>query len=207
MINKSKEVKPKKFSLNGSNKSFDYDQWLNFFRKKSASELKQAQEELIDKIPADGYAALNRWIEILDNPSKMDKLYKGRLSKDNKKKDIMKIAVGDNDEEFYKALIEENVEQLRSSGASQQEVARLSQNINIFRKQLHESRSRKPRKGTTLEQVLKAVNETHNNKAKLVKKSSKKAKSTSVKNKETSVKLVETVNKKKTGNKSSKKVK
>jgi DNA-binding winged helix-turn-helix (wHTH) protein len=33
-------------------------------------------------------------------------------------------------------------------------VARLTQNINIFRKELREIRSHKPKKGTVLEQVL-----------------------------------------------------
>ena len=38
---------------------------------------------------------------------------------------------------------------------SAQEAARITQNLNIFRKELHEIRSRKPKKGTVLEQVLK----------------------------------------------------
>ena len=66
----------------------------------------------------------------------------------------MQISVGDDDEAFYEALIRENVQQLSTSNISQQEVARLTQNINIFRKELREIRSRKPKKGTVLEQVL-----------------------------------------------------
>ena len=93
-------------------------------------------------------------MDIISNPSKMDKLYQGRLKADADK-NIMDIAIGDDDEEFYIALIQENVAQLNSSNISQQEVARLSQNINIFRKELRDIRSRKPKKGTVLEQVLK----------------------------------------------------
>lgn len=131
---------------------FDYDQWLEFFRKQPAGRLSEF-ERLKNEIPTEGYAALKRWQEIIENPSKMDKLYQGRLKAENDK-NIMEVAVGDDDEVFYEALIRENVTQLNTSNISQQEVARLTQNINIFRKELREIRSRKPKKGTVLEKVL-----------------------------------------------------
>lgn len=134
-------------------KELDYDEWLEFFRKQPAGALTRF-ESLKNKMPTEGYAALKRWLEILENPSKMDKLYQGRLKAESDK-NIMEIATGDDDEAFYEALIRENVGQLSTSNISQQEVARLTQNINIFRKELREIRSRKPKKGTVLEKVLK----------------------------------------------------
>lgn len=134
-------------------KDYDYDDWLEFFRKVPTNDLIKSQPEL-KEMPVECYAAATRWIDIISNPSKMDKLYQGRLKADADK-NIMDIAIGDDDEEFYIALIQENVAQLNSSNISQQEVARLSQNINIFRKELRDIRSRKPKKGTVLEQVLK----------------------------------------------------
>ena len=130
----------------------DYDMWLEYFRKQPAGKLAE-YERLKNEIPTEGYAALKRWQEIIENPSKMDKLYQGRLKAENDK-NIMEVAVGDDDEVFYEALIKENVQQLNTSSISQQEVARLTQNINIFRKELREIRSRKPKKGTVLEKVL-----------------------------------------------------
>lgn len=133
-------------------KELDYDEWLEYFRKQPAGKLAE-YERLKNQIPTEGYAALKRWQEIIENPSKMDKLYQGRLKAENDK-NIMEVAVGDDDEVFYEALIRENVQQLNTSNISQQEVARLTQNINIFRKELREIRSRKPKKGTVLEKVL-----------------------------------------------------
>jgi hypothetical protein len=133
-------------------KEYDYDQWLEYFRKQPAGKLAEFERYKND-IPTEGYAALKRWQEIIENPSKMDKLYQGRL-KAQAEQDIMEIAVSDDDEAFYEALIKENVQQLNTSNISQQEVARLTQNINIFRKELREIRSRKPKKGTVLEKVL-----------------------------------------------------
>ena len=130
----------------------NYDEWLEFFRQQPAGLLSK-YERLKNTIPTEGYAALKRWQEIIENPSKMDKLYQGRLKAQNDK-NIMKVAVGDDDEEFYEALIRENVQQLNSSNVSAQEAARLTQNLNIFRQQLREIRSRKPKKGTVLEKVL-----------------------------------------------------
>ena len=91
----------------------------------------------------------------------------------------MDLAIGDDDEKFYESLIRQNVEQLTSSSISQQEVARLSQNINIFRKELQNIRSRRPKSGSVLEKVL-AKSAAPSNAAKKAKKptksTSKKAK-------------------------------
>lgn len=151
-----------------------YDDWLEFFRKRTAYDNERELEELKKKLPQDGYAALQRWLEINEEPSKMDKLYQGRL-KAQTDKDIMDVAVGDDDEEFYMALIRENVQQLNTSNATQQEVARLTQNINIFRKELREIRSRKPKKGTVLEKVLAKANEIENPEQPLKKRAHKTA--------------------------------
>lgn len=134
-------------------KDYSYDDWLDFFRHIPTDELLRSQETL-KKAPVECYAAASRWIEIIRNPSKMDKLYSARLKAKQEEEDIMNIATGDDDEAFYEALIRENVTQLTTSNISQQEVARLTQNINIFRKELRDIRSRKPKKGTILEQVL-----------------------------------------------------
>lgn len=166
-------------------KELDYDEWLEFFRKQPAGRLAQF-EGLKNEIPTEGYAALKRWQEIIENPSKMDKLYQGRLKAENDK-NIMEVAVGDDDEVFYEALILENVQQLNSSNVSAQEAARITQNLNIFRKELHEIRSRKPKKGTVLEKVLEKAAIPAKPKKPAKKKPSKTASKGSVKKKTSKV--------------------
>ena len=136
-----------------NSKSYDYDQWLDFFRRVPVMDLLSSQVQLKQKLSTEGFAAASRWIEIINSPSKIDKLYSAKLKAESDR-DIMEVAVGDDDEAFYEALIRENVQQLNNSSTSTQEIARLTQNINIFRKELREIRARKPRKGTVLEQVL-----------------------------------------------------
>ena len=99
----------------------------------------------------------------------------------------MEVAVGDDDEVFYEALIRENVTQLNTSNISQQEVARLTQNINIFRKELREIRSRTPKKGTVLEKVLEKAAIPAKSKTTEKKKASKTASKATVKKKTSTV--------------------
>lgn len=134
-------------------KSWGYDEWLEYFRIVPNIFILQNKDFLQRNITSEGFAAASRWIEIVGNPSKMDKLYQGRL-RDKERESIMDLAVGDDDEAFYEALIRENVQKLDESRNSAQEVARITQNLNIFRKQLKEIRSRKPKKGSVLERVL-----------------------------------------------------
>jgi hypothetical protein len=70
---------------------------------------------------------------------------------------VEELAIGDDDEAFYVSLIKQNVQQMIKKGTSPQEVARLSANINIFRKELRLIRSRSVKKGTTLDRVLTAA--------------------------------------------------
>ena len=167
-------------------KNYTYDDWLDYFRKIPTKELLESKKYLSEVLPVEGFAAASRWIEIIQNPSKMDKLYSARL-KAKSEADIMQIAVGDDDEAFYEALIRENVQQLNTSNISQQEVARLTQNINIFRKELREIRSRKPKKGTVLEQVLKKAEIPVKQKKPAKKRASKTASKASVKKKTSKV--------------------
>ena len=167
-------------------KNYTYDDWLDYFRKIPTNELLQSKQYLAETLPVEGFAAASRWIEIIQNPSKMDKLYSARL-KAKTEADIMLISVGDDDEAFYEALIRENVQQLNTSNISQQEVARLTQNINIFRKELREIRSRKPKKGTVLEKVLEKAAIPPKSKTTGEKQGSKTASKASVKKKTSTV--------------------
>lgn len=132
---------------------FDYDAWLEYFRRVPAGKLLHSQGFLQELLPVEGFAAASRWIEIISYPTKMDKLYQGRL-RAGQRESIMDLAIGDDDEAFYEALIRETVAKLDESNNSAQEVARMTQNLNIFRQELREIRARKPKKGTVLEKVL-----------------------------------------------------
>lgn len=90
--------------------AYDYDDWLELFRKVPAAQLRENIEWIEQNVPSDGYAAAQRWLDIFDHPAKMEKLYKARIDSQNEE-DIMDIAVGDDDELFYESLIKKNTAQ------------------------------------------------------------------------------------------------
>lgn len=150
-----------------------YDDWLEFFRRVPLAKIEKASEWINGNLPAEGCAAAMRWLEIRDNPTKMDKLYQGQLQA-AKANSLEELATGDDDEAFYIALIKENVAKLNNSTA--QETARITQNLDIFKKRLKDIRSHQIKQGSVLERVLKAAD-----KASTLKKKSTPKKTTSKK--------------------------
>lgn len=150
-----------------------YDDWLEKVRRVPTGALEANVERFRAILPVEGFAAVSRWLEIVENPSKMDKLYRGRL-KAQEKDTILDLAVGDDEEAFYEALIVKTTRELEECTGSAQEVARLTMNLKIFRSELHEARSRKPKKGTVLEKVLAMSEEPPKPKKPAKKKTTKK---------------------------------
>ena len=159
-----------------------YDDFLEYFRRVPTASLVRFKDELEALLPVEGFAAVSRWLEIVDDPSKMDKLYQGRLKAESRES-IMDLAVGDDDVAFYEALIRETVTKLDESRNSAQEVARLTQNLNIFRAALRDARSRTPKKGSVLEKVLLASSKPPKAPQKRSKKATGTKKKTTVKKK------------------------
>lgn len=94
-------------------------------------------------------------LKIIKEVSKMDRPDAEANRKEDKS--IEDLAIGDDDEAFYIALIQQNTMQLLRKNISPQETARLTQNLDIFRTKLREIRSRTPKANTTLAKVLAAA--------------------------------------------------
>ena len=181
-----------------SKEDIDYNDWFTFFQKLPAQAITKNSTYLLTVLPSDGYAALRRWEDIFDNPDKMEKVVKSKMQ-EARETNLLDLATSDDDEAFYEGMIREAATQLNGGGASPQEVARLTANINIFRKELRDIRSRKPKDGTTLAKVLAAAN-IASNKA----KPAKKTKATPVKTAKTASKAAGATKSKKTSVTSSK---
>ena len=64
-------------------KGFDYNDFLAWFRKKTVPELMESSKVFRAVLPIEGMAAYARWREILENPSKVDKLLQGQRADGN----------------------------------------------------------------------------------------------------------------------------
>lgn len=152
--------------------SGNYDDYLEYFKTITPNQLRQLMKTGKDSMQIEAYAALSRWAEIVGSPSKIEKIRRTKMAQDIEQ-NINEIAVGDDDIKFYEALIQQNVRQLNSTSVSQQEVARLTSNINIFRKELRMVRSRTVRKDTVLSRIIDQADDI---KPKPVKKKTSKKK-------------------------------
>lgn len=187
-------------------KDFDYNDWFAYFLDLPARKLLDNRETIADELPAVGYAAFMRWMDIFENPSKMDKIIKAQVD-EGRQSDLIDLAVGEDDEAYYEGIIKEIAIQMNSSGTSPQEFARLAANMNIARKELREIRSRRPKKGTKLDSILTKIAEIDQKSTKTVAKSAKLSKKKSTTVKTTPPEPVRATKKKKTTTNTSKKPK
>ena len=131
-----------------------YNEWLDRLRKVPAGKLRAAEEWLEANIPGEGFAAVERWLDIYDTPARIDKLLQSKLDKDEEE-DLMALAVGDDQETFYVALVKKTARELNNA-ATAQEVARLSMNLKIFQGELANIRSKRAKKGSLLDKIMQA---------------------------------------------------
>lgn len=136
-----------------------YDDWLNYFREVPARNLRQGKDFLETNIKGEGFAAASRWLEIYDNPKAIDKLYRGRL-RAQQEETLVDLALADDDEAFYEALIKKTALEISECTGNTNEIARLTMNLRVFKKELREIRSRKVKKGSVLEKTLLATART-----------------------------------------------
>lgn len=135
-------------------KTNTYNQWLDRFRSVPTARLLSATDWLQENLPIEAYAAAARWVEIIGNPHRIDKLLQSKLDKDEEE-DLMNLAIGDDQEAFYVALVKKTARELNESATSQ-EVARLSMNLKIFQSELAAIRSKKAKKGSLIEKIMSA---------------------------------------------------
>ena len=142
--------------IQGQPEKYSYDDWLELFRKVPAARILTSKSWLNENLPVEGFAAASRWIEIIGSPTKMDKLYRGRLRAQTQES-LVDLALDDDDEKFFEALIKKTAMEIDECTGNTNEIARLSMNLRVFKNELRDIRSRKPKEGSVLDRVLKTL--------------------------------------------------
>ena len=145
--------------VEGNPEKYDYNDWLSLFRETPAANLIANKDFLQNNISSEGFAAASRWIEIFGNPKAIDKLYRGRL-KAQQEETLVDLALSDDDEAFYEALIKKTALEISECTGNTNEIARLTMNLRVFQKELREIRSKKLKKGSVLEKTMLATART-----------------------------------------------
>lgn len=70
----------------------DYDGWLNYFKTLPINTLIILSETGLDILPAEAYAALMFWRDMMTNPSRIKNIHRAGLTSGNKEKSIMDYA-------------------------------------------------------------------------------------------------------------------
>lgn len=67
----------------------DYDGWLNYFKTLPVNKLKVLSDTGLDILPAEAYAALSFWRDMMINPSRIKNIHRAGLTSGNKEKTIV----------------------------------------------------------------------------------------------------------------------
>jgi hypothetical protein len=74
-----------------------YDGWLNYFKTLPVNKLKLLSETGLDILPAEAYAALSFWRDMMQNPSRIIKIHKAGLTGTGDPKDTITALAESND--------------------------------------------------------------------------------------------------------------
>lgn len=96
-----------------------YDQWLNYFKNLPIIELQRLGNEGRTSLTVEAYAALRRWMDIVQTPSRIDKIYQAGLAKPKtEQKSITELANSNDKLGVLYAIRDEIAEKLdRGTGA------------------------------------------------------------------------------------------
>ena len=132
-----------------------YDQWLNFFKKLSPSANKSLYELGQDTLDTEAFSALARWIDILETPGRIDKIYQAGLTKPKTEQKTITELASENDElGVLKALRDQIAEQLQK-GTGARDTANLAREMSSIIQQIKEAeRKRGPKEDTVLAKLM-----------------------------------------------------
>lgn len=75
----------------------DYDGWLNYFKTLPVNKLKLLSDTGLDILPAEAYAALSFWRDMMINPSRIKNIHRAGLTTSGKKQKSISDHANEND--------------------------------------------------------------------------------------------------------------
>lgn len=117
-------------------KKKNYDDWLNYFKTLSASQIRMLVTTGQDILTAEGYAALRRWADIISHPGRIDKIHQaGLVGKGNKKNSVLALAQ-DNDRLGVLKATRDKIAEKLDKGAGNRDTALLTREMTEIMTQI-----------------------------------------------------------------------
>lgn len=140
-------------------KQDDYDGWLNYFKTIPASHIRILARTGQDILGAEGFAALARWIDIISNPGRIDKIHQAGLTKTKAKgaKSIAQLAAK-NDRLGVLMATRDKIAEKLEKGAGARDTAALARELTEVMTQIADYEKRLgPKKATVLGKLLEGM--------------------------------------------------
>jgi hypothetical protein len=137
-------------------KQTTYDGWLNYFKTLSVNQLKLLSSTGLDILPAEAYAALSFWRDIMTNPSRIKNIHKAGLTggETGKEKSITELAEANDRYGVLKAIRNQLANRMQNNPGNR-DTADLSKQLTEVMTQIADYERRlAPDKKTVLGELL-----------------------------------------------------
>lgn len=135
----------------------NYDEWLNYWKTLSPNKLKLLSKTGLDILPTEAYSALIRWMDIMNNPARIDKLHQSGLTNPKlgkNQKSIVELALSNDRLGVLKATRDQIAEKLQK-GAGARDTAALAREMTEIMTQIADYEKRQaPKRSTKLGALL-----------------------------------------------------
>lgn len=136
-----------------------YDGWLNYFKTLSVTQLQLLSKTGLDILPAEAYAALSFWRDIMSNPSRIKNIHKAGLTGtgDGKEKSITELAAANDRYGVLKAIRDQLANRMQNNPGNR-DTADLSKQLTEVMTQIADYERRlAPDKKTKLGDLLSDI--------------------------------------------------
>lgn len=136
----------------------DYDAWLNYFKTLSVNKLRVLSDTGLDILPAEAYAALSFWRDVMSNPSRIKNIHRAGLTNGGKAgKSIVDHAKENNRLGVLEAIRDELANKLQQ-GAGARDAGQLSAQMMEVMTQIDiQTRKLAPKAETALGALLSDI--------------------------------------------------
>lgn len=151
--------------LNIKNKEIiGYQEWLDYFKLLPASDIEElANTDGAEILSAEGYAALKLWVDIMENPKTITKVYQAGLTEERKdKQSIVELAKSNDKLATFKALRDDIAAKLEK-GTAARDQSQLSKTLLEVMDAISELERRQgPSEDTALAHIISRMGENNN---------------------------------------------
>lgn len=138
-------------------KQTNYDGWLNYFKTLPVNKLRVLSETGLDILPAEAYAALSFWRDLMANPSRIKNIHRAGLTTGDKSKTIIDHAKANNRLGVLEAIRDELASKLQQ-GAGARDAGTLSAQMMEVMTQIDiQTRKLAPKQDTALGTLMSDI--------------------------------------------------